>query len=65
MSKATDRAISIDVDVDWCGCPIVFGITAHQATCPLAFVAEPERTAQDDQEAGYADWLDAPPGYEG
>lgn len=57
MSKGIDRIMTAEAERDWCGCPIVAGITAHLAACDLGAsgeLGEPE----------YADWLDAPAGYE-
>lgn len=95
MSMAIDRIMTAEAERDWCGCPVVAGITAHlcgimddtgghdeRACADASCVCQPipcgcdaytqpcyecvesgRRT--DPHEPRYADWLDAPPGYEG
>lgn len=69
MSKGIDRIMTAEAERDWCGCPIVAGITAHLCGIMDDTGGHDERACADAscacQPSRYADWLDAPPGYEG
>lgn len=65
MSKDQDRAMTLVAVYDWCGCLIVDDVTAHLCgiLCGLGVSKEVDLT--NPGEPTFADWLDAPAGYEG